>query len=113
MESNINKHHVENYFDLFTGMFGQPGAPSFTKFTVKSDCIEINSYTADSNGDATLLNTMKVKRTKAHTPPTAIENVNSFATRDGEKFIQDGQIFIRINGMIYNMLGEKVESFNQ
>ena len=113
MESNISKHHVENYFDLFTGMFGQPGAPSFTKFTVKSDCIEINSYTADSNGNATLLNTMKVKRTKAHTPPTAIENVNSFATRDGEKFIQDGQIFIRINGMIYNMLGEKVESFNQ
>ncbi len=56
-----NKHHnVKNYFDLFTGMFGQPEKPSFTKITVKSDCIEFNSYTADDDeGNVTLFNTMK------------------------------------------------------
>ena len=109
MDENYKKHYVENYFDLFTGMFGQPGAPSFTKFTVKSDCIEINSYTADSNGDAKLLNSMKVKRTKEHTPPTAIENVNAKNVRNGEKFISGGQMYIRINDKTYNVLGETVE----
>ena len=66
-----NHHHnVKNYFDLFTGMFGQPEAPSFTKITVKDDCIEFNSYTADDDhGNVTLFNTMKVVRTKPHGVP--------------------------------------------
>ena len=69
------KHHnVKNYFDLFTGMFGQPGLPSFTKVTVKDDCIEINSYTADDDqGTVSLLNTMRVVRTKPHTVPVINE----------------------------------------
>ena len=63
-----NKHHnVKNYFDLFTGMFGQPEAPCFTKITVKDDCLEFNSYTADDDqGNATLINTMRVVRTTPH-----------------------------------------------
>ena len=65
-----NHHNVKNYFDLFTGMFGQPGAPCFTKVTVKDDCLEFNSYTADDdNLNVTLINTMKVVRTKSHTVP--------------------------------------------
>jgi hypothetical protein len=64
------KHDVPNYFDLFTGMFGQPEAPSFTKITVKDDCIEFNSYTADDDeGNVTLFNTMRVVRTKPHGTP--------------------------------------------
>ncbi len=66
-----NKHHnVKNYFDLFTGMFGQPEAPCFTKITVKDDCLEFNSYTADDDqGNVTLINTMRIVRTKEHTVP--------------------------------------------
>ena len=65
-----NHHNVKNYFDLFTGMFGQPEAPTFTKITVKDDCLEFNSYTADDDeGHVTLLNTMKIVRTKAHGVP--------------------------------------------
>ena len=64
-------HNVLNYFDLFTGMFGQPEAPTFTKITVKDDCLEFNSYTADDDeGNVSLLNTMRVVRTKAHTVPS-------------------------------------------
>lgn len=65
------KHHnVKNYFDLFTGMFGQPEAPCFTKITVKDDCLEFNSYTADDDqGNVTLINTMRIVRTKEHTVP--------------------------------------------
>ena len=70
-----DKHHnVKNYFDLFTGMFGQPEAPTFTKVTVKDDCLEFNSYTADDDqGNVTLLNTMKIVRTKPHTIPTLVD----------------------------------------
>ena len=66
-----DKHHnVKNYFDLFTGMFGQPEAPTFTKITVKDDCLEFNSYTAnDDQGNVSLLNTMRIVRTKQHTVP--------------------------------------------
>jgi len=66
-----NKHHnVKDYFNLFTGMFGQPEKPSFTKITVKDDCIEFNSYTADDDeGNVTLFNTMKVVRTQPHGIP--------------------------------------------
>ena len=103
-----NHHDVLNYFDLFTGMFGQPGAPSFTKFTVKSDCIEMNSYKADSDGNATLFNTMQVKRTTPHTVPSGYENMSIDTPRDGEKFIRDGQLFIRIDGKIYNVIGQKI-----
>ena len=66
-----DKHHnVKNYFDLFTGMFGQPEAPCFSKITVKDDCILIDSYLAiDDNGNVELLNSMKVVRTKEHGVP--------------------------------------------
>ena len=107
MDSKIDKHHVTNYFDLFTGMFGQPGAPSFTKFTVNSNCIEMNSYTANSNGEATLLNTMQIVRNAPHTGGTGLVNVKD--VRDGEKFIQNGQILIRKEGRTYNVLGIEVK----
>ena len=72
-EYEAGKHNIKNYFDLFTGMFGQPEAPSFTKVTVKSDCIEINSYAAGDNGSASLINTMKVVRTKEHSIPMILD----------------------------------------
>jgi len=105
-----NHHNVPNYFDLFTGMFGQPGAPSFTKFTVKNDGIEMNSYTADQNGGAMLINTMKVVRNAPHTVPTGYEQVApNTLLNEGEKFVRNGQVLIRMNGETYNVLGEKVE----
>ena len=109
LDSYYDKHKVTNYFDLFTGMFGQPGSPSFTKFTVKNDCIEMNSYTADKNGNATLFNTMQVKRTKPHSMPTGYENMVQPVIRDGKKFIRDGQVFIQRDGRTYNVLGENVK----
>lgn len=106
-------HNVKDYFDLMTGMFGQPGAPSFTKFTVKDDGIELNSYTATPAGTANLINTMRVKRTQPHTAPTlGFDNVNQEVV-EGGKFIRNGQIFILKNGQIYNALGQKVEKIEQ
>ncbi len=104
MDKNYDKHKVTNYFDLFTGMFGQPGAPSFTLFTVKPEGLEMKSYTADSEGKATLINTMLVKRTKDHSTPTGYNTIHTEA-RDGEKFIRNGQLLIKKNGVIYNAQG--------
>ncbi|MBR1564742.1 MAG: metallophosphoesterase family protein [Paludibacteraceae bacterium] len=106
------KHHnVKNYFDLFTGMFGQPEAPSFTKITVKDDCIEFNSYTADDDeGNVTLINTMRIVRNKEHTIPTGFEDLTpEQAPREGQKFIRNNNIYILHNGKTYNLLGVEVK----
>ena len=109
LDGYYDKHKVTNYFDLFTGMFGQPGAPSFTKFTVKKDCIEMNSYTADSNGNATLYNTMKIKNSRPSSIPLGIENTQVENNAGmSEKFIKDGQLYIKKDGKIYNVIGQKV-----
>ena len=103
-------HNVEGLFDLFTSMFGQPGAPSYSRFNVTSEGIEVKSYTTDEEGNSTLYNTINVKRTKPHTIPQGFENVSSETNvRDGEKFIRNGQMYIRIGDKIYNALGVEVK----
>lgn len=102
-------HNVPNYFDLFTGMFGQPGAPSFTKITVKDDCLEFNSYTANLDGTATLFNTMRMVRTKEHGVPELSGVEAPEIINHGNKFLQNGMLFIRRDGGIYTIFGQKVE----
>ncbi len=108
LDSYKSTHKMTNYFDLFTGMFAQPEAPCFTKITVTPTALVFNSYTADSEGNATLINTMQVKRTKAHTIPTGYEYVQP-QVRDGEKFVRGGQVLIRRDGRMYNVLGLEIE----
>jgi hypothetical protein len=105
------KHHnVENLFDLFTSKFGQPGTPSWTRFNVTSEGIEVITYYLDKNtGAKTVFNTINVKRTRPHGTATGLENTSDANISDGEKFIRNGQIFIRKNGRTFNMLGEVVE----
>ena len=105
-----NHHNVENYFDLFTGMFGQPEAPTFTKITVKEDCLEFNSYTADDDeGNVTLINTMRIVRNREHTVTELHEGVETpKAVKEGDKFIRDGQLFILRDGRVFNAIGQPV-----
>ena len=112
LDSYKSTHKMNNYFDLFTGMFAQPEAPSFTKITVTPSALLFNSYTADQNGNATLINTMQVKRTRPHTLPTGYEDVRSDYVNDAAgptKFIRNGQMFIRKDGHTWNMLGQIVQ----
>ena len=105
------KHHnIPNYFDLFTGMFGQPEAPSFTKITVKDECLEFNSYTANADGTATLFNTMRMVRTKEHTVPELLNDIDTpQLIRNGDKFLQNGVLYIRRNGHVYNAQGQAIK----
>ena len=60
MEASKHIHQVENYFDLFTGMFGQPRAPSYTRVTVKKTHLLLESFKVLPNGKTALFNTLKI-----------------------------------------------------
>ena len=105
-----NKHHnVENLFDLFTSRFGQPGSPSYTRFNVTSAGIEMITYKTDAQGNKEIFNTINVVRTRPHSTATGFENVTNAVVNDGEKFISNGQVYIRKDGKTYNVLGEIVK----
>ncbi|MBO4454493.1 MAG: fibronectin type III domain-containing protein [Paludibacteraceae bacterium] len=60
MDASKHIHQIDNYFDLFTGMFGQPGAPSYTRVTVKKDHLLLESFKVLENGRTELFNTIKI-----------------------------------------------------
>ena len=104
---DYHHHNVENLFDLFTSKFGQPGTPSWTRFNVTSEGIEVITYYLDKNtGNKTVFNTIRVKHAPVATgiDETAVENKVS----NGEKFIKDGQLYIRKDGRIYNVIGQEM-----
>ena len=103
------KHHnVKDLWSLFSSRFGQPGSPSYSRFNVTDDGIEVVTYKTDDNGNKEVFNTIHVKRTKPHTA-VGIDNVNADVNaREGEKFIQDGQLYIKKNGKIYNVIGQNI-----
>ena len=111
MEGYYDVHKVENYFDLFTGMFCQPGAPSYSTFTVKDKTITVNSYTADQEGNATLFNTFKVVREREHTPLTGWEEVvvEGMPESGTTKMLYQGQIILVREGVAYDLLGRIVQ----
>ena len=112
MESYYSAHQVKNYFDLFTGMFCQPDAPSYSTFSVKDQTITVNSYTADADGNSTLFNTFKVVRTKEHTILTDLEDVRVEQLPEGDitaKVLYKGQIILMRNGVAYDVLGHVVK----
>ena len=105
---DYSHHNVENLFDLFSSRFGQPGSPSYTRFNVSAEGIEAVTYATDGEGNKTEFNTIHVKRTAQHTIPDGIDYVAPVNPREGEKFIQNGQLFILKNGQIYNVTGQKI-----
>ena len=103
-----NHHNVQNLYDLFTSMYGQPGAPSYSRFNVTSNGIEVKSYKTDNAGNSQLYNTIVVKRNTPHTNPTGIDNTPVENVQNGQKFIRNGQLYILKDGVTYNMMGQKM-----
>ena len=62
MDAAINTHHVNGYFDLFTGMFGQPGAPSYTRVTVTRRHLLLQSFKVHDDGTIEEYNTITIKK---------------------------------------------------
>lgn len=111
MEEDFNAHKVENYFDLFTGMFAQPDKPSFSIFTVKDRTITVDSYTANPDGSADKFNTFLVQRTKKHTDEASgLEQVQDFLNSDATvKLLHEGQVLIIRQGVAYDLFGRVVK----
>lgn len=105
---DYSHHNVENLFDLFTSRFGQPGSPSYSRFNVTENGIEVVTYMTDAQGNKSVFNTIHVKRDAPHTMPTGYENTQETKMHEGEKFIRDGQLYILKNGQIYNVIGQKI-----
>ena len=113
MEDTYDLHKVENYFDLFTGMFAQPDKPSFSVFTVKGTTITVDSYTANPDGSADKFNSFVVKRDKAHTPLTGLEDVvvDQIPQTNGvAKILYNGQILLVKDGVAYDILGQVINN---
>ena len=114
MEEIYDLTKVDNYFSLFTGMFAQPDKPSFSIFTVKDRTITVDSYTANTDGTADKFNTFVVKRTKAHTgegnQPTNLEQVQDLLNGNHPaKILHNGQVLVIRDGVMYTVLGQKVQ----
>ena len=105
------KHHnVQNLFDLFSSKFGQPGSPSYSRFNVSSNGIEVITYKTDAAGNKEVFNTIRVVRNANHTTPSGFENIQrDKVAHNGEKFIRNGLLYICKDGRIFNMLGTPVE----
>ena len=62
MDASKHIHKIDNYFDLFTGMFGQPGAPSYTRVTVRKTHLLIESFKVLPDGRTEKYNTMTITK---------------------------------------------------
>lgn len=105
MEADFSKHKVENYYDLFTGMFCQPGAPSYSSFTVDGNTITVNSYKVPKGKAPELFNTFRIKRTKDHTAQTSDQ-------KKALKIMQNGLVYIMHDNITYNSIGQIVSNGN-
>ncbi|MBR2936409.1 MAG: fibronectin type III domain-containing protein [Paludibacteraceae bacterium] len=106
MEADYNKHKVENYYDLFTGMFCQPGNPSYSTFTVDGNTITVNSYKVFAGSKSELFNTFRIKRTKEHSNQTSLGK--TIKDRGAAKIIYNGNMYILREDIAYNALGQVV-----
>ena len=112
MNEDLSAHQVENYFDLFTGMFAQPDKPSFSVFKVKDTTITVDSYTANPDGSADKFNTFVVKRTQAHSALSGVENIplqDLLNNHNTSKVLHNGQVLVIRDGVMYTVLGQKVQ----
>ena len=106
MEADFNKHKVENYYDLFTGMFCQPGAPSYSAFTVDSNTITVNSYKVLRGQEPVLFNTFYIKRTKEHGTSQSIKQ--TIKNGGVAKVFYAGNMYLLRENIAYNALGQIV-----
>ena len=61
MEASKHIHQVENYFDLFSRL-EQPGAPSYTRVTVKKDYLVLETFIVREDGRTERFNRIDISK---------------------------------------------------
>ena len=103
------KHHnVKDYFDLFTSKFGQPGTPSYSRFNVTGEYIEVVTYKTDAEGNKTVFNTIRVKNSRPSCSQGIENTQEDNTTVQSGKFLRNGQLYVLKNGITYTILGQKI-----
>jgi hypothetical protein len=59
MEAGFAEHGVKDYFSFFN-KYGQTGEPTFSKLSVSTDAINIETFTVDDAGIATLYDQFRI-----------------------------------------------------
>jgi hypothetical protein len=62
MEEGFSKHGIEDYWDLFTGKFGQSGKSTYSAIRVDGDTLTISTYAADNADTKELYDEFKLFR---------------------------------------------------
>ncbi len=62
MNSSSSTTGIPNYWNLFTGRFGQTGEPTFSNIRVTRDTIFISTYAVDNAGETYLFDEIKVTK---------------------------------------------------
>ena len=62
MNANYEKTKVNNYYDLFTGKFGQPGAPAYTEIIVHTDSLVVSTYKTTTSNTHQLYDEIVIKQ---------------------------------------------------
>lgn len=62
MEATKHIHKVENYYDLFAGALAQPGAPCYTRVTVRKKDLLLETFKVMEDGRAELFNSATIKK---------------------------------------------------
>ena len=103
------KHHnVKNLFDLFSSKFGQPGSPSYSRFNVTGEYIEIVTYKTDDNGNKEVFNTIRVKNSRPSNTGSGIPQTRDNDLNACSKYLRDGKLFVVKNGVTYNVIGQRI-----
>ena len=87
-------------------MFCQPGAPSYSAFTVDSNTITVNSYKVLRGQEPILFNTFYIKRTKEHGTSQSIKQ--TIKNGGVAKVFYAGNMYLLRENIAYNALGQIV-----
>lgn len=73
MENDFYKHHVSDYWSLFTGKFSQTGKPTFSDMKITDNILTFTTYEVDNEGVATEFDLFQVVKTD---DGSNVENIN-------------------------------------
>jgi hypothetical protein len=68
---------IPNYFNLFTGRFGQTGRPTFSNVSVTADTITITTYEVFDNGSTALFDEFKVIKSQEEQTTPVCDTVSN------------------------------------
>ncbi len=111
MNADASITGVANYWNLFTGRFGQTGEPTFSNIRVTSDTIFISTFAINNNGNTYLFDQIKVTKEKTtNVDQTQNDQMKIVVDSDKNQIKLIGGEAYKIN--LFNLKGQLVAEKN-